>query len=326
MAVEHLAHVVALLGDGQRIARERVLLDLCDVAVHAVGQREDRRDADDANRARESRHGRAALLGHEVSRREAERREEAHGGAARGLGIAARGRGGVEGVRVISDAAVGERDDARGVAVGELGVVRDHDDEAVLRDLLEQVHDLHRRRRVKGARWLVGEHDLGVVYEGARDGDALHLAAGELRGAFVNVLCQAHAPEGLHGAATALGVANPREREGELDVLEDRLVRDEVVALEDEADAVVAVGVPVAVVEILGRDAVDQKVARVEVVEAADDIEHGRLARARGAQDGDELVVAKRQAHVVERDLGEGLRNVLLADVSELEHAVGRLS
>ena len=196
----------------------------------------------------------------------------------------------------------------------------DHDDEAILRDLLEQVHDLHGRGGVEGAGGLVGEQDLWVVDEGAGDRDALHLAAGELARALVHVVCEAHAREGVQGAPAALGAAHPRERERELDVGEDGLVRDEVVALEDEADAVVAVGVPVSVSVLAGRDAVDHEVALVEVVEAAHDVEHGGLAGAGGAEHRHELAVTKGDRDVVERDLREAGRHVALADALELEH------
>ena len=52
---------------------------------------------------------------------------------------------------------------------------------------------------------------------------------------------------------------------------------DEIVGLEDEPDAVVAECVPVAILVFLGRDAVDDEVARVVVVEPADDVEQRRL-------------------------------------------------
>ena len=65
----HGRQVVILLGDRKRITRERILLDLFDVIVHAIRERQNRRDADNANRPRKGRHGRTALLGHEVSGR-----------------------------------------------------------------------------------------------------------------------------------------------------------------------------------------------------------------------------------------------------------------
>ena len=55
--------------------------------------------------------------------------------------------------------------------------MRDHDDEALPRDLLDQFHDLHARFGIERARRFVGEQDLGVVDEGAGDGDPLHLPA-----------------------------------------------------------------------------------------------------------------------------------------------------
>ena len=97
-------------------------------------------------------------------------------------------------------------------------------------------------------------------------------------------------------------------------------MRNEVIALEHKADAVVAVGIPIAVAEVLGRDAVNQQVARIKVVKSADNVEHRGFARTRGTQNGHELVIAKRQAHAVERHLRKRLRNVPFANTFELQH------
>ena len=238
------------------------------------------------------------------------------------LGLALRRGLRVEGVAVVGHFSVGETDDAGRVALREIGVVRHHDDETVLSDLLEEVHDLHGRCRVEGSGRLVGEHDLGVVHEGAGDRHALHLAARKLARTLVHVLGQTDAVEGGEGALAPFRARDAGQRERELHVREHGLVRDEVVALEHEADAVVAVGVPVTVAILLRGDAVDEKVARVKVVEAADDVEHRGLARPRRAEDGHELVVPERDGDAVKRRLRERRRDVLLADVPELEHAV----
>ena len=111
-----------------------------------------------------------------------------------------------------------------------------------------------------------------------------------------------------------------RERERQLHVFQNGLMRNEVIALEHKADAVVAVGIPIAVAEVLGRDAVNQQVARIKVVESADNVEHRGFARTRGTQNGHELVIAKRQAHAVERHLRKRLRNVPFANTFELQH------
>ena len=196
----------------------------------------------------------------------------------------------------------------------------DHDDEAVVGDFGEQVHDLDARLGIERAGGLVGKEDFRVVDEGAGDGDALHLAAGKLARLLVDVVGKPHLPQGFDGARAALGARHARKRERELDVGKDGLVGDEVVALEHEPDAVVAERVPIAVLVFLGGHAVDDEVARVVVVEPADDVEHGGLARPRRAEDGHELVVAEGNGHVVERDLGEAAGCVCLADIAQLEH------
>ena len=97
-------------------------------------------------------------------------------------------------------------------------------------------------------------------------------------------------------------------------------MRDEVIALEHKADAVVAVGIPIAIVKVLGRYAVDQQVTGIEMIEPTDNVEHRSFARARGTQNGHELVIAKRQAYAIERHLRKRLRNVPFANTLELQH------
>ena len=241
----------------------------------------------------------------------------------RGLGGAGRRLDGrIERIGVAADDAVGEVDDARGVLLGELGVVRHHHDQAVLGDLGEQVHHLHARLGIERAGGLVGEQDLGIVDEGARDGHTLHLAAGQLAGLLVGMLAQPHLLERCQRAFMALGTRHARKRQRQLHVGEDRLMRDEVVALEHEADAVVAIGVPVAILVLARGDAVDDQVARIVVVQAADDVEERGLARARRAQDCDELAVSESDGHMVEGRLRERARGVRLADIAQFQHGV----
>ena len=134
------------------------------------------------------------------------------------------------------------------------------------------------------------------------------------------MLKKAHSVERRQCALLALAGRKPGKGQRELHIRENRLVRNEVVALEDKANAMVAVGVPVLVGVVLGRDAVDDNVARVGVVKAAKDVEHGCLTRARWAQNGSKLVVPKRNRHVVERDLRERRHLIGLADVLQLKH------
>ena len=143
MPAHHGRQVIILFGNGERVARERILLDLFDVAVYAVGERQNRRNADNADRTSKGRHSRTALLGQKVSRRKPQRCHKAHRGFARGLGLATRGLGSIKGVGIVGDLAVRQGDDARGVPVCQLGIVRDHDDQTIARNILEQIHDLY---------------------------------------------------------------------------------------------------------------------------------------------------------------------------------------
>lgn len=65
---------------------------------------------------------------------------------------------------------------------------------------------------------------------------------------------------------------------------------------------------------------VDQQVARIEMIEPTDNVEHRGFTRTRRSQNGHELVIAKRQAYVVERHLRKRLRNVPFANTFELQH------
>ena len=95
---------------------------------------------------------------------------------------------------------------------------------------------------------------------------------------------------------------------------------DKVIALEHKADAVVAISIPIAVTEVLGRDAVNQQVTRIKVIEPTDNVEHRGFTRPRRSQNGHELVIAKSQAHAVERHLRKRLGNVPFANTFELQH------
>ena len=134
------------------------------------------------------------------------------------------------------------------------------------------------------------------------------------------MLAQADFLQRLARTLAALGMPHARERERQLHVFQNGLMRNEVIALEHKADAVVTIGVPIAVTEVLGRDAVNQQVTRIKVIQSADNVEHRGFTRTRGTQNGHELVIAKRQAYVVERHLRKRLRNVPFANSFELQH------
>ena len=70
-------------------------------------------------------------------------------------------------------------------------------------------------------------------------------------------------------------------------------MRDQVIALEYEADGVVPVRVPVGVPVLLRADAVDQQVSVRVLVEAAENVQHRRLAAAGRSEYGNELALSE---------------------------------
>ena len=135
----------------------------------------------------------------------------------------------------------------------------------------------------------------------------------------VQLVAQTHFLQRLGGPAAALGTRYAGNGQCQLHVGQHGLVGNEVVALEHEADGVVAVGVPVAVGVLFGGDAVDE-VAAVVPVQTTDDVQQGGLAGAAGAKDGDELAVAEVQADLVKGCLDQVAGLVLLVDLFELKH------
>ncbi len=165
-----------------------------------------------------------------------------------------------------------------------------HDDHraALGGDLAQHVEHDRGRLRVEVARRLVREHDRRVVHEGAREGDALLLAAGQLVRHPAGRVLQAEPLDERPAALQRAGrrVGQPR---GECDVLLARQLGHEVEELEDEADPPraqtrqVAFGAPV--------DALARELDRpgLRAVQTAQQVQQRRLPRARAAHDGHEL-------------------------------------
>ena len=140
-----------------------------------------------------------------------------------------------------------------------------------------------------------------VVDQGAGDGHALHLSAGHLVGLVLQAVAQADGHEGVDGAAAAFGGADRGVvHQGQLDVLHRRGFRQQVVVLEDEADFAVAQHGALGLRHGAHAGAVQQVFAAGGGVEAAQRVEQGRFARARGAHDGDELALVDGERHAAQ--------------------------
>src|SRR6266508_977357 len=124
---------------------------------------------------------------------------------------------------LLDDLPVGHEEHSVGRRAGEAHLVG-HDDHghALLGEVDHDVEDLLDHLRVERGGRLVEEHHLGVHREGARDRDALLLAAGELGGVLVHLLGDPDPLEQLLGALLSIGslLATDLDRP-ERDVLED---------------------------------------------------------------------------------------------------------
>ncbi len=158
-------------------------------------------------------------------------------------------------------------------------------------ELFEQVDDLATGLRIEVSGGLVGEHDIGIVGEGARDRDALALAAGELDGAMVEALAEADRVEQSLGTGAAFAASDTGERECDLDVLSRGQHLQEIEGLEDETECVQSQRGAALEAERLGGAAADADFAVGRRVDQAEQMQQRRFAAAAGSGDRDEVAL-----------------------------------
>ena len=190
---------------------------------------------------------------------------------------------------------------------GDVHLVGDqqHRDAAAAIQLLKQVHHLDAGPGVEVAGRLVGQQDRRLVDQRPRDGDALLLAARQLVGIVIHALAEPDDLQDFLGPLVALGglhlVLAAVVEQRQLDVVERRRPRQQVEALEDEADLAVAhdreliAGHP--------RDilAVEDVLAARRAIKAAEDVHERRLAGAGRARDRHELALLDVHVGAAER-------------------------
>jgi len=192
---------------------------------------------------------------------------------------------------------------AIGVA-SEARVVRDHADRRARGvELAEEVHHGVAVLGVEVAGRLVREEDGRLAGQRAGDGDALLLAAGELRRKVLRAMQHADALERRFDALLAVRGRQFAIRQRQVDVLGDGQVADQVEGLEDEADLAVANARALRRRKRLDRVAGEHVPAGRRRVEEAEDREERRLAAAGWAADREVLA-----APHFEADRGEGVR------------------
>ena len=123
--------------------------------------------------------------------------------------------------------------------------------------VIEESHDFDAGLGIEVAGGLVGQDDGGAVDQGAGDGHALALAAGELIGLVIHALAQADVGQRFLGAVDALGGGGAVVDQRQLHVVQRGGAGQQIEGLKDEADLLVADAGQFVVVELADQLAVE---------------------------------------------------------------------
>ncbi len=119
--------------------------------------------------------------------------------------------------------------------------MRDEDDgDPAAVQPVEQIHDVHAGLGVESARGFVGQNQDRLVGQRAGDGHALLLSAGKLRRVVTQAVFKPHGRQRRPGAIMALRPRHAAVAQRKLDVFNGRRSREQVEALEYEADLPIA--------------------------------------------------------------------------------------
>ena len=261
---------------GVEVTSRTLLPERVDLLLHGAGRAGPDRDQDDhrpdADRQPEHREPRAQLVGGQAGEGDADR--------------LVHGAGSANGVELIGDdLAIAEHDDPVGV-LGHLALVRDqHDRRALVAEPLEDGQDLAGRAGVEVAGRLVGQDHRRVGHQRSGDRHPLLLSARQLGGEMVDPVGQAHLGQRGQRPLPALVAAQPGVGQRQLDVAERSRARDQIEALEDEADLAVAQIRQVVLVGAADVESVEAVDAAARRIQAAEDVHQRGLAAARAAHD-----------------------------------------
>ena len=197
--------------------------------------------------------------------------------------------------------------------------MRDHNDRrARLIQLVKNIHDLLTGGRIQRAGRLVGQQQLRLADNGARDRNALALTAGELIRPEGQTVAQPHTAQGVLRQLTALVFAHAAIEQRQGDVIHGAQLRQQIKALEHKAQQPVThLGevIEARVAQIL---AVEQEFSACRHIQTADQVHQRRLARAGRTHDRKVIPFGDLKIDVLE-DVDKVLAlRVILADVSHL--------
>ena len=166
-----------------------------------------------------------------------------------------------------------------------------------------------RRKRVERARGFVAQHNLRVRSKGARNGDALLLAARKLAGVIVRLAGKSHEFEQFERASFGLFLRRAMQFERERDVAQHRALGEQAEILENHANGLAQIDELLAgIVGHIG--AIDEHAARRGTLEQVDAANERRLARARLADDAEHVARLNMQVDIAQRLVRAGRADI----------------
>ena len=192
----------------------------------------------------------------------------------------------------------------------------DNDDGAAVGavDILHELQDFLGRLVVKRAGGLVAQQQARVFDERTADGTALLLAARDLARELVAVLVEAQRTQQVVNVERVFGQVRR-----DLDVFLDGEIGHQVVELEDKAQLAAAILAQVAGVERGEVAAVHQNRAGVSILQAADQVKKGRLARTRRPQHDADLATVDGRVDAIEYRQARITVAVMLFEILNLD-------
>ena len=192
--------------------------------------------------------------------------------------------------------------------------VQQNGDIVLLVDADKVLHDLLGGDGVEGGHRLVGQNDLGVLIQGARQRDTLLLAAGQLVAAGVGFVQNAHFVQAFQGAhLLILGKNAEQDTEevhirhiGSQNVLNGGAAGDQIEALEDHAH-LPAVAAQRLTLQGIHIDAVHRQFALGDIVHPVDAAQNGGFTRAGQTDNGNKFPLLDLQADAFQRGEAVGI-------------------
>src|SRR4051812_9421834 len=186
---------------------------------------------------------------------------------------------------------------------GGFGIVRDHDDgfAGVAAEGAQDFQYFGGGSRIEIAGRFVGDDQTWVGDEGARDGDALFLAARKLFGQMMHARAEADEFEREFDLFAAFAAGKFCEQQRQFNVLECGEDGNEIEGLKNEPDVLISPISELGFVEARDVDALDEAFAFGWAINARDDMEQGAFAGAGRAHQGEKFAGVD-----VERDVVEG--------------------